>query len=221
MADAAPRYLREPPDVRPAIVGCLEHKGAIGDAEVQASLLLLVAEGALEQRESTRRVTTIAGAHDVPTVELRHAPDRWDSLDIVDRELLAFLFDAIGGAGALSLADVQATVHHRPDAFAAGMQRWRLAVVAHAEELGLMRGGRLTDAGKAARDRHDAFRRYLHDFGTLEDEPPVAVALWGPYLAYAVLFGLGDRVARALDPGGPGPAANPNLATWKAWLGLD
>ena len=45
--------------------------------------------------------------------------------------------------------------------------------------------------------------------------------LWGPYLAYAVVFGLGDRVARELGLDTPSVAANPNLAVWKTWFGLD
>jgi hypothetical protein len=217
----APRYLREPPDEHPAVVGYLERPGRLGEEVVQASLLLLVASGALEQRRSIRRVTTIARAHDIVVTELRPVPERWDGLDSLDKELVSFLWDTLGGAGALSLADLQAAVRRRPGRFAAGLQHWQSSVAARAEQLGLAEGDRRTGLGTAARERHHAFRRYLHDFGTLEDEPPVAVELWGPYLAYAVLFGLGDRVARELGLDSPSVAADPNLAVWKTWLGLD
>lgn len=216
-----PRYLREPPALHPAVVGCLEHHGDVGQAEIQASLLLLVAGGGLEQRASARRVTTIARAHDLEVTELRPVAERWDALDILDKELVSFLWETLGGAGALSLADLQAAARSRPDTFRAGLSRWQQNVTARAEQLGLMRDGKLTDAGKAERERLRAFERFLHDFGTLEDEPPIAVELWGPYLAYAVVFGLGDRVARELGLDTPSVAADPNLAVWKTWFGLD
>ena len=215
------RYLREPPDLHPAVVGCLEHRGRIGEAEIQASLLLLVADGALEQRASVRRVTTIARAHDIAVTELRPVAERWDALDILDKELVSFLWETLGGAGALSLADLQAGARSHPGTFNAGLLRWQQSVNARAEQLGLMSGGSRTEAGKAERERLQAFERYLRDFGTLEDEPPIAVELWGPYLAYAVVFGLGDRVARELGLDTPSVAGDPNLAVWKTWFGLD
>lgn len=217
----APRYLREPPDLHPAVAGFLEHRGDVGEPEIQASLLLLVANGDLEQRASSRRVTTIARAHDIEVTELRPVAERWDALDILDKELISFLWATLGGAGALSLADLQAATRSRERTFRAGLARWQQNVVGRAEQLGLMQSGRLTDAGVAERDRLRAFERFLHDFGTLEDEPPIAVELWGPYLAYAVVFGLGDRVARELGLDTPSVAANPNLAVWKTWFGLD
>lgn len=215
-----PKYLREPPVLRPAIVGCLERRGGVTEAEVLATVMLLIAEGALEPRDSKRRVTTIAAAHDIDVTELRPALDKWDSLDSLDKELVTFLFGALGGAGVLSLPDLQAAARHRPAAFKAGLQHWKSLVVARAEDLGLLRSGSRTIAGKAAHEQHEAFKRYLHDFGTLEDEPPIAVELWGPYLAFAVLFSLGDRVARELGLDSPSVAASPNLAVWKVWFGL-
>lgn len=217
----APRYLREPPHLHPAVVGCLEHRGDVGEPEIQASLLLLVANGDLEQRASTRRVTTIARAHDLDVTELRPVAERWDALDILDKQLISFLWDTLGGAGALSLADLQAAARSRPNTFRTGLDRWQQGVSVRAEQLGLMRDGKLTDVGDAERERLRAFERFLRDFGTLEDEPPIAVELWGPYLAYAVVFGLGDRVARELGLDAPSVAANPNLAVWKAWFGFD
>lgn len=220
MTDAA-RYVREPPALHPAVAGCLEHRGHVGQAEIQASLLLLVAAGGLEQRESARRVTTIARAHDIVVTELRPVPAAWDALDMLDKELVTFLWDTLGGAGALSLADVQAGARSRPDTFKAGLRHWQHSVCVRAAQLGLMRDDTLTAAGEAERERLRAFERYLDDFGTLEDEPPIAVELWGPYLAWAVVFGLGDRVARELGLSSPSVAGDPDLAVWKAWFGLD
>lgn len=216
-----PRYLREPPVLHPAVAGCLMHRGRVGEAEIQGSLLLLVASGGLEQRASVRRITTIARAHDVPVTEIRPVAERWEALCALDRELISFLWETLGGAGALSLADLQAAVRSRPGAFKAGLARWRASVQAQAVQLGLTDGERLTDAGRAERGRLQAFERFLHDFGTLQDEPPVAVELWGPYLAWATVFGLSDRVARELGLETPSVAADPDLATWRAWFGFD
>lgn len=217
----APRYVREPPALHPAVAGCLEHRGHVGEAEIQGSLLLLVTNGALEQRASVRRVTTIARAHDIAVTELRPVPAAWDALDMLDKELITFLWDTLGGTGALSLADLQAGARSRPGTFKAGLRHWRHSVRTRAGQLGLMREDTLTETGEAERERLRAFERYLHDFGTLQDEPPIAVELWGPYLAWAVIFGLGDRVARELGLNSPSVAGDPNLAVWKAWFGLD
>ncbi len=216
-----PLYLREPPAVHPAIIGCLERRGEVTQAEAIGSMLLLVANGALEQRMSTRRITTIARAHDVTVTELVPVADRWDRLDIIDQELVWFLFGMKGGAGALALVDLQAAARSRPRAFRQGLQNWQARVLERAGQLGLWSDGRPTDAGDATRRDTAAFRRYLHDFGTLDDEPPLAVELWGPYLAYAVVLDLGDRVARELGLDAPSVAADPNLATWKAWFGIE
>jgi hypothetical protein len=221
MAEELPLYVREPPELHPAIVGCLDRRGGVTGAEVMASLLALVADGALTTRSSVRRVTTIASAHDTDVTELRVVPERWMDLDPLDRALVTFLTDAIGGAGVLTLADVQAAARSRPTGFRQGLVPWKAMVVSRTQDLGLLRGRTRTPTGDAEWRRHQAFRRYLTDFGTLGDEPPVAVALWGRYLAFAVLFGIGERVARELDLEGPGVAAAPDLATWKAWLGLD
>jgi hypothetical protein len=203
------------------VAGCLKHRGRVGEADIQACLLLIVTTVCLEHRASVRRVTTIARAHDVAVTELRPVAERWDALDLLDRELISFLWDTLGGAGALSLADLQAGARSRPDTFKAGLRRWQQSVLRRAEQLGLSESGSLTDAGRSELERLRAFERYLHDFGTLGDEPAIAVELWGPYLAWAVAFGLGDRVARELGIDTPGVAADPDLAVWKAWFGLD
>ena len=221
MTEGAPRYVREPPALHPAIVGCLARAERVTSAEVMGSLLALVADGALETRESMRRVTTIAGASQMTVTELRVVPERWVTLDPLDHALIAFLADALGGPSVLTLADIQAAAHHRPHRFARGLKAWEERVLAAAQAAGLLEGRSLTEDGRAAAATHAAFRRYLEDFGTLEDEPPVAVELWGRYLAFATVFGIAERVAAELDITGPGAAANPNLATWKAWLGAD
>ncbi|HSQ21399.1 MAG TPA: hypothetical protein VLQ52_01175, partial [Coriobacteriia bacterium] len=138
-----------------------------------------------------------------------------------DHALVALLADALGGPAALTLADNQAAAHHRPRRFARVLQAWEERVLGAARAAGLLEGRRLTETGRAAAAAHAPFKRYLEDFGTLEDEPPVAVELWGRYLAFATVFGIAERVAAELDITGPGAAANPNLATWKAWLGTD
>ena len=221
MAEGAPRYVREPPQLHPAIVGCLERSGRVTSAEVMGSLLALVADGALETRPSVRQVTTLAGASQMTVTELRVVPERWAALDPLDQALIAFLADALGGPSALTLADIQAAAHHRPRRFAQGLRAWEERVVGAARAAGLLEGRRITETGRAAVATHAAFKRYPQDFGTLEDEPPVAVELWGRYLAFATVFGIAERVATELDITGPGAAANPNLATWKAWLGTD
>jgi len=43
-----------------------------------------------------------------------------------------------------------------------------------------------------------ALRRYLKDFGRLQEKPPEAVVLWEQFLVYATMFGIADEVVEAL-----------------------
>jgi hypothetical protein len=220
MTEEVVRYLREPPRLHPAIVGCLWRRGRVTGDDVAASVLRLIAEGDLLARESARQVTTIGGSQEIPAVELRVVPELWEALDPLDKELVRFLHDLLGGPSALTLADLQAAVVRRPAAYKRGLAHWQTLVRQRTADAGLLRGRLRTRAGRQAHARHKAFHRFLRDFGTLEDEPPIAVELWGEYLAYAVVLGLGDRVAGELDLAAPGIAAHPDLAVWEAWFGL-
>jgi hypothetical protein len=214
----APRYEREPPALHPAIVGCLWHRGRVPDSAIAATVLSLIARGALEARSTTRQVTTIAGAHAVEVTEIRPDPARAAEMGPLDHELLAALQACVGGPVALSIADVRAAMHSRPATTRRELARWKASAEAETRALGLLRGMRRTAAGRREHDAHKAFFRYLRDFGTLHDEPPLAVELWGHYLAFAVLFGIGDRVAVELDLHSQDAAASPNLAVWRQWL---
>ncbi|HSQ21716.1 MAG TPA: hypothetical protein VLQ52_02805, partial [Coriobacteriia bacterium] len=150
MTASTPRYTREPPEMHPAIVGCLERTGRVTSAEVMGSLLALVADGALESRESVRQVTTLAGASQMKVTELRVVPERWATLDPLDHALIAFLADALGGPSVLTLADIQAAAHHRPRRFARGLKAWEERVLAAAQAAGLLEGRSLTEDGRAA-----------------------------------------------------------------------
>jgi len=46
--------------------------------------------------------------------------------------------------------------------------------------------------------QYAALERYLKDFGRLDEKPPDAVVLWEQFLVYAVVFGIADRVVKAM-----------------------
>ena len=46
--------------------------------------------------------------------------------------------------------------------------------------------------------QYAALKRYLKDFGRLQEKPPDAVVLWEQFLVYAVVFGIADEVAKAM-----------------------
>jgi uncharacterized membrane protein len=48
--------------------------------------------------------------------------------------------------------------------------------------------GKLSPAGREAAQQWLGVREYLRNDPVLKDAPPNAVAMWGPYLAYAVAF---------------------------------
>lgn len=54
----------------------------------------------------------------------------------------------------------------------------------------------------------DAFRRYIHDFGTLKDVPPAGVVMWEEYLAYAIVLGEGDTVLKYMKLRPPSAVAD-------------
>jgi predicted membrane protein DUF2207 len=56
----------------------------------------------------------------------------------------------------------------------------------------LGRRGVLTRAGREAADQWLGVRKYLLNDGQLQDAPPTAIVVWGPYLAYAVALGATD-----------------------------
>lgn len=76
----------------------------------------------------------------------------------------------------------------------------------------------LTASGAQVLARYRAFERYLHDFGTLQDEPPQSVEIWSRYLAYAALFGIADRSLTALDMRLPALAGSPDLEPFRVWI---
>jgi uncharacterized membrane protein len=46
--------------------------------------------------------------------------------------------------------------------------------------------------------QYKALRRYLKDFGRLDEKPPDAVVLWRQFLVFAVVFGIADEVVKNL-----------------------
>jgi uncharacterized membrane protein len=44
-----------------------------------------------------------------------------------------------------------------------------------------------------------ALKRYMKDFGRMDEKPPDAVVLWEQFLVYAVVFGMADEVVKAMQ----------------------
>lgn len=44
-----------------------------------------------------------------------------------------------------------------------------------------------------------ALKRYMKDFGRMDEKPPDAVVLWEHFLVYAVVFGIADQVVKAMQ----------------------
>jgi uncharacterized membrane protein len=63
------------------------------------------------------------------------------------------------------------------------------------------RHGELTDSGTVAAEHWLGVREYLRADGGFTDAPPTSVAIWGPYLAYAVaLDATGFKLRIAASP---------------------
>ena len=62
--------------------------------------------------------------------------------------------------------------------------------------------------------QYAAMRRYLKDFGRLQEKPPDAVVLWEHFLVLAVVFGIADDVIAALAMKVPEVVNDPAFAPW-------
>jgi len=47
--------------------------------------------------------------------------------------------------------------------------------------------------------QYEALKRYMKDFGRMDEKPPDAVMLWEQFLVYAVVFGIADEVVKAMQ----------------------
>lgn len=215
-------YLREPPDIEPALAGALLRFDKIGEDEIVGSLLDLVARRFVSMRVSQRRVTTIAGALDSETLEFALDTSRWEELPALDRELCTFLFTGMAHDSTLTLEELRWQTMRRSSGFEVGLDHWRKTVLGELERRGLARlsafGWRLMVDGKSLRRSVEAFRAYLRDFGALDDDPPEAIVLWERYLAWAALFGLANETLDALPVRIPSLAEDPNFTVLRdAW----
>jgi hypothetical protein len=136
----APQYLREVPDDLPlAVIGALNRRGLIGQAEIAATLLDLTARGELNARAARRRITGLTGGAEINTVEFSLAERAWERMAPLERELFAMLVDTIGGHGGVGIAELKAAARARTKSLRRGITRWQASVDRQAGALGLLR----------------------------------------------------------------------------------
>ena len=69
--------------------------------------------------------------------------------------------------------------------------------------------------------QYAALERYLKDFGRLDEKPPDAIVLWEQFLIYAVVFGIADRVTKAMTVKVPEVVNDPAFSTlYILWWGM-
>ncbi len=69
--------------------------------------------------------------------------------------------------------------------------------------------------------QYEALERYLKDFGRLQEKPPDAVVLWEHFLVYAVVFGIADKVVKAMTVKVPEVIDDPAFRTsYFLWFAL-
>jgi uncharacterized membrane protein len=69
--------------------------------------------------------------------------------------------------------------------------------------------------------QYAALERYLKDFGRLDEKPPDAIVLWEQFLVYAVVFGIADRVTKAMTVKVPQVVDDPAFRTsYILWWGM-
>lgn len=199
-AEGTPSYLREPPDVHPAVADAVMREGEPSDDAVIATLLHLAERGLLALRPSTRRVTSIFGAVDRNTHEFVVDVGRWAELDPLDQALVSLLFTTMKRSATMSLEDLKVLLRSRGATYGRGIAAWRAQVLARAVADGLLgpNGRSRTAAGEELRDRCRGLRAYIDDFGRLEDDELMQLTLRGPYLVWATLFGIAERTLETM-----------------------
>jgi len=61
--------------------------------------------------------------------------------------------------------------------------------------------------------QYQALRRYMKDFGRMQEKPPDAVVLWQQFLVYAVVFDMADEVIKAMQVKVPEVLQDPAFRT--------
>jgi len=61
--------------------------------------------------------------------------------------------------------------------------------------------------------QYEAVRRYLKDFGRMQEKPPDSVVLWRHFLTLAVVFGIADQVIKQLQVSAPDVVRDPTMGT--------
>lgn len=193
-------YLRDAPQVHPAIADVVLRTGKPSDDAVIATLLHLVDQGFLELRASSRRVTSIFGAVDRDTMEFVVNVPRWEEFDPLDQALVSLLFTTMKRSATMSLEDLKVLLQTKNVTYGMGITAWHTQVIDRAVADGLLEigGHERTADGEDLRRRCEALRDYIADFGHLEDDDVEGLALWGQYLVWAALFGLADRALKTM-----------------------
>jgi uncharacterized membrane protein len=61
--------------------------------------------------------------------------------------------------------------------------------------------------------QYQALRRYMKDFGRMDEKPPDSVVLWQQFLVYAVVFDMADQVIKAMQVKVPDVMQDPAFRT--------
>ena len=61
--------------------------------------------------------------------------------------------------------------------------------------------------------QYQALRRYMKDFGRMDEKPPDSVVLWQQFLVYAVVFDMADHVAKTMQVKVPDVMQDPAFRT--------
>jgi uncharacterized membrane protein len=195
-------YEREIPRVHIAVADAVMRAGAPGETAMTATLLGLAQSGLATLQPCERIVTSIFGSEKRDSFEFVVDTTRWQEFDPLDQELVSLLFTEMKHSAAMSLLDLKVLLRSREVTYERGIAAWRASVVARAAADGLLEpdGRRRTAAGEELNARCEGLRDYIRDFGRLEDDKLMALELWGPYLVWAALFGLAERVVATMRP---------------------
>ena len=61
--------------------------------------------------------------------------------------------------------------------------------------------------------QYQALRRYMKDFGRMDEKPPDSIVLWQQFLVYAVVFDMADQVIKAMQVKVPEVMQDPAFRT--------
>lgn len=138
-------YFREDPrpDLHPAVIGALWRFGTVEDSDIAAALMDLANRKVVAmQPVKVQHAGFLGLGGETDTYQLTIDPAKRQGLPPLDSELVALVFDTVGGgSGTVTLEDLKTYAKAHAETFSSAVKDWKALAAAEAENQGFFEGG--------------------------------------------------------------------------------